>query len=184
MITELFSSFSSADFPHNISLLELTICSLYNWTSSKFLIVSPSKAEFLLVGLPQQLSKLSSPMIHPPNNVTLLPIHSAHNLGVIFDSNLTFSEHISTVSKSCFYHIRDLRRIRTTMYHITACTVASSVISYKLDYCSSLLLNIPSIQTKRLQLVLNAAALAVTKLLNFITFFLFLNLCNSAFFNV
>ena len=98
-----------------------------------------------------------------PNNVTLSPVYSACNLGVIFDSNFTFSQHISAVSNSCFYHIRDLRRIRNTIDHTTACAIATSLIHSKLDYCNSLLLNLPSTQTKRLQLVLNAAARAVTK---------------------
>ena len=131
--------------------------------SSNFLSLNPSKIEFLLVGLPQQLSKLSNPIIHLPNNVTLSPVYSARNLGVIFDSNLTFSQHISAVSKSCFYHIRDLRRIRNTIDHTTACTIATSLIHSKLDYCNSLLLNLPSTQTKRLQLVLNADARVVTQ---------------------
>ena len=91
------------------------------------------------------------------------PVHSARNLGVIFDSNLTFSQHISAVSKSCFYHICDLTRIRNTIDHTTAFTIATYLIRSKLDYCNSLLLNLPSTQTKRLQLVLNAAAHAVTK---------------------
>ena len=81
------------------------------WMSSNFLSLNPSKTELILIGLPQQLSELSNPIIHLPNNITLSPVHSARNLGIIFDSNLTFSQHISAVSKSRFYHIRDLRRI-------------------------------------------------------------------------
>ena len=165
--TQLFLSFSAADFAHNISHLEQTIPNVYDWMSSNFLSLNPSKTEFLLIGLPQQLSKLSNPIIHLPNNVTLSPVNSARNLGVIFDSNLTFSQHISAVSKSCFYHIRDLRRIRNTIDQPTACTIATSLIHSKLDYCNSLLLNLPSTQTKRLQLVLNAAARAVTKTTKF-----------------
>jgi hypothetical protein len=92
-----------------------------------------------------------------------LSVHSAPNLGVIFDSNLTFSQHISAVSKQCFYHIRDLRRIRYTITQITACIIATSLAHSKLDCYNSLLLNVPSIQTMHLQLVLNAAACAVTK---------------------
>ena len=84
-------------------------------------------------------------------------------MGVIFDSNLNFSQHISSVSKSCFYHIRDLRRIRNTIDHTTACTIATSLIHSKVDYCNSLFLSLPSAQTNRLQLILNAAARAVTK---------------------
>ena len=88
---------------------------------------------------------------------------SARNLGVIFDSNLSFSDHISYISKSCFSHIRDLRRIRSTLDHKTACTIATSLIHSKLDYCNSLYLNINSQQLNRLQLILNSAARAVTK---------------------
>ena len=45
----------------------------------------------------------------------------------------------------------------------TACTIATSLVHSKVDYCNSLLLNLPASQTNRLQLVLNAAARAVTR---------------------
>jgi exonuclease III len=161
--TQLFLSFSAADFAYNITHLENTISNVSNWMSSNFLSLNPSKTEFLIIGLPQQLSKLNSPIIHLPNNVTLSPVTSARNLGVIFDNNLTFSQHISAISKSCFLNIRDLRRIRNTIDQTTACTIATSLIHSKIDYCNSLLLNLPATQTNRLQLVLNSAARAVTK---------------------
>ena len=41
--------------------------------------------------------------------------------------------------------------------------IATSLIHSKLDYSNSLLLNLPSTQTEHLQLVLNAAARAVTR---------------------
>ena len=50
-----------------------------------------------------------------------------------------------------------------TLDHKTACTIATSLIHSKLDYCNSLYLNISSQQLNRLQLVLNSAARAVTK---------------------
>ena len=131
--------------------------------SSNFLSLNPSKTEFLIIGLSQQLSKLNSPIIHLPNNVTLSPVTSARNLGVIFDKNLTFSQHISAILKSCFLNIRDLRRIRNTVDQTTACTIATALIHSKIDYCNSLLLNLPAAQTNHLQLVLNSAARAVTK---------------------
>ena len=78
-------------------------------------------------------------------------------------SNLSLSDHISYISKTCFAHIRDLRRIRNTLDHTTACTIATSLIHSKLDYCNSLFLNLNCQQTNRLQLILNSAARAVTK---------------------
>ena len=61
-------------------------------------------------------------MEHIPLYVSMFPIellgvktnpaNSARNLGVIFDKNFTFRSHISIVCNSCFYHMRDMRRIR------------------------------------------------------------------------
>jgi hypothetical protein len=90
-------------------------------------------------------------------------VKSARNLGVIFDSTSSYSEHISAISKSCFNHIRDLRRLRSSIDQTTACTIATALIHSKLDYCNSLLLNLPSSATNRLQFGLNSAARAVTK---------------------
>jgi len=53
--------------------------------SSNFLCLNPSKTEFLIFGLPQQLSNLNDPTIHLPNNFILSPVDYARKLGVIFD---------------------------------------------------------------------------------------------------
>jgi len=71
------------------------------------------------------------------------------------------------------------RRIRNTIDQTTACTIATSLIHSKIDFCNSLLLNLPATQTNRLQLVVNSLTLLLVlspKLLNFITLLLFLNL--------
>jgi hypothetical protein len=130
--------------------------------SANFLSLNPAKTEFLLIGQPRQLAKLDHPTISLPDNVTLSPAISARNLGVIFDSKLSFTEHISAISKSCLYHIRDLKRLRSTINQPTASIIATALIHYKLDYCNSLL-NLPASHLNRLQLVLNSAARAVTR---------------------
>ena len=61
---------------------------------------SKTKFEFLLTGLSKHLAKI--------NNSSLNTTHSARNLGFIFDEHLTFSDQISSVSKSCYYHICQL----------------------------------------------------------------------------
>jgi len=114
--TQLLLSFSALDFSHNITHLENTITNVANWMSSNFLSRNPSKTEYLIFGLPQQLSKLNNSTIHLPNNVILSPVDSARNLGVIFDKNISLVQHISSISKSCFLNIRDLRRIRCIYY--------------------------------------------------------------------
>jgi len=129
---------------------------------------NPTKTEFIIFGLTKQLSKLNNPAIRLPNTVILSPVVSAPNFGVIVDKNLSFAQHISCMSKSCFLNICDLyRRIRSTIDQTTACTIATFLIHSKIDYCNSVLLNLPvcvaGTQTNRLQFILNSAARAVTK---------------------
>jgi len=81
----------------------------------------------------------------------------------LIKKNMSFVQHISSISKSCFLNIRDLRRIRNTIDQTTTCTIATSLIHFKIDNCNSLLLNLPATQTNHLQLFLNSAARAVTK---------------------
>jgi len=58
-----------------------------------------------------------------------LPVDSVRNLGVIFDKHMSFAQHISAVSKSCFHNIRDLRHIRNTIDQTTACIIARLLVS-------------------------------------------------------
>jgi len=55
--------------------------------SSNFLSLNPSKTEFLILDLSQQLSKANNPTIHLPNNVILSPVDYVRNIDVMFDKN-------------------------------------------------------------------------------------------------
>ena len=89
------------------------------------------------------------------NSKTNLPkyttLHSARNLGFIFDEHLTFADQITALSKACYYHIRQLRCIRPYLDSSTACTIATSIVHSKLDYCNSLYYKLPKSQLSRLQ---------------------------------
>jgi hypothetical protein len=161
--TQLFISFSSSNFATNILRLQDTISNVSAWMSSNMLSLNHSKTEFLLIGLPKQLSKIHNPVIQMSPDVSISPVSAARNLGVIFDSNLSMSDHISAVSKACLFHIRDLRRIRNTLDLHTAKIIATALVHSRLDYCNSLFLNLPSSHLNRLQFLLNSAARATTK---------------------
>src|SRR6218665_1742039 len=72
-----------------------------------------------------------------------------------------FSNHISNLSRSCFTHIRDLRRIRPMLDSKTSSTIATSIVHSKLDYCNSV--SNFSVQIQHLQLIQNSLARAVTR---------------------
>jgi Reverse transcriptase (RNA-dependent DNA polymerase) len=161
--TQLFISFSSNKFRENVSLLENAIAEVSSWMSANLLTLNPSKTEFLLVGLLKQLSKIENPFVSMTVGV-LSSYHPSHLLIIwVFYLILTcLSIHISSIIKSCLFHVRDLRRLRPILDQTTARNIATTLIHSKLDNCNSLFLNLPANQLDRLELVLNSAARAVT----------------------
>jgi len=62
--------FSAPDFSQNISHLETTMDTVFTWMSVNLLSLNQSKTEFLLIGLPKQLSKVSDAAPLMPFNFT------------------------------------------------------------------------------------------------------------------
>ena len=121
------------------------------------------KTEFIIIGTKQQRHKLSNhfPVKLLDNDIT--PSDSVRNLGVIFDSDFSFHKHVSNICKSCFYHIRDLCRIRRHIPLSTAKTISNALISSRLDYCNSLLNNIAKQDLSKLERVQNCLACVVLR---------------------
>ena len=165
--TQLYISFRPPQFSDAQSTLQRKIALISSWMASNFLSLNPAKTEFLLIGLPQQLAKLNQPSLVLPDSTIVTPVTTARNLGIIFDSNLSFKPHIKYLSKTCLYHCRDLRRIRPTLDFETARTIATALVHSKLDYCNSLYYMLPSTQLNKLQVIQNSLARAVTKIPRF-----------------
>ena len=91
-----------------VSCLQKAFQSISSWMSANFLALNPSKTEFMLFGTPQQLLKLNEPCLTVSSDISVTPVSSVRNLGVVFDKHLSFHERITKVSQACFFHIRDL----------------------------------------------------------------------------
>ena len=117
--------------------------------------------EFLLLALRPQLNKIHNPVLLSNNGTPVSPAVSARNLGIIFDSRPTFEDQISSVSRACFYHTRDLRRICSVINFNTDKTIGTSFVHSILDFCNSLYYGLPKTQLNRLQHIQNSLARAV-----------------------
>jgi len=82
-------------------------------------------------------------------------------LGATLDSNLTMETHIQALSSSCFYHIRLFKQIRSSLDYDMAISVASALVSSRLDQVNSILYGAASKHTNRLQRVQKALARTV-----------------------
>ena len=136
--------------------------------TANLLTLNSSQTEFLLIGLSKQLAKI--------NNSSLTSSHSARNLGFIFDEHVTFSDQISSVSKSCYYHIRQHRCIRPYLDTKTASTIVTSIVLSKLHYCNSIT-TCPSLRSPGSNRSRTLLHVLLSKLPNPVTSLPFFGLC-------
>ncbi len=89
---------------------------------------------------------------------TITPSASVRNLGVIFDDQLTFKEHIAKSARSCRFALHNIRKIRPFLTEHAAQLLVQALVISRLDYCNALLAGLPSNTIKPLQMIQNAAA--------------------------
>ena len=95
------------------------------WTLTNCSSIHP-KLNFLLIGTKQQRLKFSQLTTLSLGNDIIPVSSSARNLGFIFDSDMSFTDQINSLSKSCHFHIRDIRRIR----HLLPLSAATALAQF------------------------------------------------------
>ena len=89
---------------------------------------------------------------------------SVRDLGVTLDSSLTFTEHISNLTRSFYFQLRRLRAIRKSVSSSTFTSVVHAFVCSRIDYCNSLLVGLPKVRLSLLQPVKNSAARLIARL--------------------
>jgi len=159
--TQLFISVSPSDYIYSLAKLEACLNSLHLWFCFNGLSLNPDKSECIILGSVQRTRTLPS---FPHVNVAGTSVNfspTIKTLGVIVDSNLTFDSHVQTLCKSCYYHIRALRHIRSSITTDTAKSIACAIVGSRLDYANSLLFGISNANLSKLQRVQNTLARTV-----------------------
>ena len=83
-------------------------------------------------------------------------------LGVLFDSNLSFTNQVHSAIKTCFAKLVNLHHIRGFLSCDVLVMVANMLISSHLDYCSSLCRSLSSKNITRILNIQNYLACFVT----------------------
>ncbi len=86
---------------------------------------------------------------------TITPSSSVRNLGVVFDDQLTFKDHIAKTAQSCRFALQNIRKIRPLFTQHAAHLLVQALVISRLDYCNALLAGIPSCTIKPLQMIQN-----------------------------
>ena len=90
--------------------------------------------------------------------IDIKPSTSVRNLGLIIDQDLALKEQVNALSRSCYGHLRSIIQTRPYLTKYATHIIVQSLISSRLDYCNSLLAELPQYLIHKLQKVQNCAA--------------------------
>ncbi len=126
-----------------------------SWIKEHHLQLNLSKTELLVFPATPTLQRDFNIQL---GSSTTTPSSSVRNLGVIFDDQLTFKEHIAKTARSCRFALHNIRKIRPFLTQHAAQLLVQALVISRLDYCNALLAGLPSNTIKPLQMIQNAAA--------------------------
>ena len=155
--TQLYISFKCKDPLESLTKLNMCISDIRVWMIKNKLKINDSKTEFIIFRSPllkQNLSDLSVRV----GDMQVSPSSKVRDLGVVFDQYLTFHDHISGICKSTHFHLRGIGRIRNLLTFDATAQLIHALITSRLDFCNSILYNLPNKQIERLQRIQNQAA--------------------------
>ncbi len=64
---------------------------------------------------------------------------SVRNLGVLFDNNLSFDSHVSSICKTEFFHLKNIYKMRPLLSMSNAEMLIHAFMTSRLDYYNALL---------------------------------------------
>ncbi len=83
--------------------------------------------------------------------------------GCYIRQQLVFEKHISNVTKTAFFHLRNIAKQRNMLPVSDAEKLVHAFMTSRLDYCNALLGGCPASSINKLQVVQNAAARVLTR---------------------
>ena len=96
------------------------------------------KMEFIWLGSTRRLARCTfDPIII--GGVPIQPSFKVRDLGAYIDSGMSYTDHVTRLTRTCFFHIRQLRSIRRSLTVDSSHALVRALILTRLEYCNGLL---------------------------------------------
>ena len=120
------------------------------------------KTKFLIVGSRTMLQNSPTEMTLNFLGKIIKPVWSAKDLGLNFDSYLSYDDHTSKLVSSCMSKLCRINRVKDSLDNETILLVNKALVINKLLYCTTVWFNTSFKNIKKLQAIQNVACSIIT----------------------
>ena len=158
---QLYIAFSKENVNMIKYKMENLLVEIKKWMSSNMLKLNDDKTEILTVQGPRcnpvdlQSLTIGDEEVDMNKYIRLL--------GVDFDDNFSFKQHVSAVARKCFYTLKNMFKIRRCLDESSAKTIVHTMITSHLDYCNVILCGLPDSTLKHLTRIKRMSACFVSQ---------------------
>lgn len=120
--------------------------------------LNKSKTEYIIIKSARSRKNFDSVATINIGSSTVTAVGEAKNIGVTIDAELTMSQHISNVCRTCNMHLHSIGKIRVNLTKEAAEIMVNALITSRLDYANGIFYKLPKYLTNKLQKVQNNSA--------------------------
>ena len=161
--TQIYVSFPPGgdEQPDALNCLHSCLEEIVKWPQSNLLKLNDQKTDVVVFGTKHKLPLMKDIRITIGGS-TMSSSSQVRNLGVIFDSTLSMTYHISTICRTAYMHLHNISRIRRYLTPEATKSLVHAFIMSRMDYGNALLAGLPFEHLKNLQRIQNIAARIIT----------------------
>ncbi|XP_067097450.1 uncharacterized protein [Osmerus mordax] len=142
--------------------MEKCVSRLRAWMTANFLLLNSDKTEVQIFG-PKKYRNNFPNLTLDLDGVKVSQSQLVKNLGVTMDPDLSFEYHIKQITRTAFFHLRNIAKILKFLSKDDAEKLIHAFVTSRLDYCNVLFSGLPITHLKNVQRVQNAAARLLTR---------------------
>ena len=142
----------------SISVIEKCVNQIRKWMCSNFLALNETKTEVIVFS--SKYTRKCEPSVQTVKigDAKINTKTVVRNLGVLFDENVTMSQHVKNVCKNASYALWRISKCKHLLDKDRIIKLIHAFVTCRIDYCNSLLLGCTDYQIEKLQHIQNSAA--------------------------
>ena len=155
--TKLYMCFPTQDHENTMVNMNNDLIRIGNWYFDNPLLLNPDKTKLMVFGSKQMIAKIPDFRLSLLGK-ELIPAQSVKELGITFDCNLNFNEHILNITASCMSSLGQISRVKYAFKKELLIMIINDLVFSKLYYCYSVWSNTTDKNICKLQSIQNYAA--------------------------